>query len=50
LEGNEPWFSGLFTVHWVRDMTSRYPSGSISHMHSQEFSPGFQCTFAMDLN
>ena len=27
-----------------------YPSGSIDHMNGSEFSPGFQATFAMDLN
>ena len=32
------------------ESTFYYPSGSIDHMNSSEFSPGFQCTFAMDLN
>jgi len=30
--------------------TFSYPSGSISHFNGSQFSPGFSCTFAMDLN
>src|SRR5208283_2786270 len=32
------------------ESTFYYPSGSIDHMNSSEFSSGFQATFAMDLN
>jgi len=30
--------------------TFSYPSGSIANINGSVFSPGFQCTFAMDLN